>query len=168
MSKLKLKPKRPKQRGVTERQIKFNELDTKFAIQVEGKFESVVMISANKEGRKIAEDMWPDVEWSRDDKFSSCHSDEWRFTHIRVTRLPPYLEKAVPLAFANAESLGYAVALALHHRAWPLQVGWWSGEGTDITINTFGKRTAPDEGADLALYADYVPPGGALRTLAAS
>jgi hypothetical protein len=138
--------------------LKLSEIDSKFDIQVDGKHGSVVMVFANSAGRKVAEDMWPDIEWSTDNKFSRCHSDEWRFTHIRVTRLPPHLEEAVPLAFASAESLGFAVASALHRRAWPLRVAWWSGDGTDIMVHTWGDRPA-DEGGDLALYADYVPPG---------
>ena len=138
-------------------EVKIGELDKKFAIQVDGKVGSVVMIYANSEGRKIVVDMWPDVEWSTDDKFSRYHSDEWRFTHIRVTRLPPHLEKAVPLAFASAESLGYAVALALHRRAWPLRVAYWVGEGADIEMGTFGSPPDEGRGADLALYAEYVP-----------
>lgn len=97
--------------------LKWGEIDKKFAIQVDGKIESVVMIFANPAGRKIAEDLFPDVEWSTDEKFRRCHSDDWLFTHVRVTRLPPHLEAAVPLKFASAESLGYAVALALHDRA---------------------------------------------------
>jgi len=62
-----------------------------------------------------------------------------------------------PLKFANAESLGWAVACALHRRARPLRVAWFRGEGADKTIETFGER-GEDEGGDYALYADYVPP----------
>jgi hypothetical protein len=118
--------------------MKLDEIDSKFAIQVDGKHASTVMIFADSVGRKIVEDLWPDIRWSTDDKFSRWHSADWLFTHIKVTRLPPHLEVAVPLAFASAESLGYAVALALHDRAWPLQVAWWSGEGANIQVNTMG------------------------------
>jgi len=139
--------------------LKFSEIDSKFDIQVDGKYEQVVMVFASPKGRKVVEDQWPDVEWSTDKKFAAGgHPADWLFTHIRVTRLPPHLEKAVPLAFASAESLGYAVALALHRRAWPLQVAWFSGDGTDITINTFGEGFDASEGADWALYAEYMPP----------
>jgi hypothetical protein len=108
--------------------LKFSEIDSKFDIQVDGKYGQVVMAA------------------------------DWSFTHIRVTRLPPHLEKAVPLAFASAESLGWPVALALHRRAWPLRVAWWLGEGADTRIETFGSPPSEEKGADLALYAEYVPP----------
>ena len=137
--------------------MSFSEIDAKFPVQVDGKHGSTVMIFANSAGRKVVEDLWPDVKWSTDGKFAPCHSADWLFTHIKVTRLPPHLEETVPLAFASAESLGYAVALALHRRAWPLQVGWWSGDGADIKINAFGNRVT--YGGDNALYADYVPAG---------
>jgi len=122
--------------GSRERRLslKLSELESKFDIQVDGKEGQVVMVFASPKGRKIVEDLWPDVEWSTDEKFAEYHSDDWLFTHIRVTRLPPHFEKAVPLAFASAESLGYPVALALHRRAWPLRVGFWLGQGADLRL----------------------------------
>lgn len=44
--------------------LKLSEIDSKFDIQVDGKHGSVVMVFANSAGRKVAEDMWPDIEWS--------------------------------------------------------------------------------------------------------
>jgi hypothetical protein len=134
--------------------IPIDKLDSTFDIQIEGKFERVVMILANPKGRKIVEDLWPDVEWTEDEKFSSVHSADWLFTHIRVTRLPPHLEQAVPLAFASPDSLGFAVAMALHRCAWPLRIAYWIDEGIQSIEGPF-----KSEGADTALYAEYVPPG---------
>jgi hypothetical protein len=46
-------------------QIELRDVDSKFDIQVEAKMERVVMILANAKGRRVVEDLWPDVEWSR-------------------------------------------------------------------------------------------------------
>ena len=130
------------------------DLESRFDIQVDPKFGNIVMICANGKGCRVVEDMWPDVEWSRE----SYYPPEWRFTHIRVTRLPPHLERMVPLKFVGTESLGFAVACALHRRAWPLRVAWFRGEGADISLGTFDGRMK-DEDVDFALYGDYVPAG---------
>jgi hypothetical protein len=139
-------------------QMKLRDVDSKFDIQVEGKFERVVMITANPKGRRVVEDLWPDVQWTTDEKFSKAHSADWQFTHIRVTRVPPHLEAAWPLAFAEPDALGFAVAYALHRPAWPLRVAYWTGHGHELQINTFGEA-AKDEGGDMALFAEYMPPG---------
>src|SRR5262245_55590382 len=65
----------------------------------------LVMISASRVGQKAVEELWPDVRWTRDAKFDSSSPPGWQFTHIRVTRLPPHLEAAVPLTFATGDSL---------------------------------------------------------------
>jgi hypothetical protein len=141
--------------------LKLSEIDTRFDIQVDGKFDQVVMIFANPKGRKIVEDLWPEVEWSTDEKFAraGCSAD-WLFTHVRVTRLPPHLTETVPLSDATPDSLGFAVALALHRRAWPLRVAYYIGEVEDrsLMIHTFGSPPDKRKDADLALYAEYVPP----------
>jgi hypothetical protein len=72
--------------------IALNEIDSKFDIQVEAKFDRKVMILANQRGRRCVEDLWPDVEWTMDEKFSKIRSADWLFTHIEVTKLPPHLE----------------------------------------------------------------------------
>ena len=138
--------------------IPLRDLDSKFDIQVESKVERVVMIAASLKGRKIVEDLWPDVRWSTDETFLRGHSDEWRFTHIRVTKLPPYLEETIPLAFAAPDALAFAVACALHRRAWPLRIVYFSGSNDNVKLQTFG-GPFKDEGGDVALFAEYVPPG---------
>jgi hypothetical protein len=138
--------------------IGLRDVDSKFDIQVEPKIERVVMILANAKGRRVVEDMWPDIEWKTDEKFLKMHSAGWQFTHVRVTRLPPHLEATVPLAFTEPDALGFAVACALHRRAWPLRVAYWTGHGKDLQINTFGEAPK-DESGDAALFAEYVPPG---------
>jgi hypothetical protein len=141
--------------------MRFDDLYKKFAIVLDGKVGSIVMICANPAGRKVAEDLFPDVEWTTDEKFSHHTRPDWLFTHIRVTRLPPNLEATVPLKFATVESLSYAVALALRDRAWPLQVAWLSGEGLDVTVNAFSGSPSDYKKnvSDRALYGDYVPAG---------
>ena len=116
------------------------------------------MISASSKGRKIVEDLWPDVRWSTDEAFSRVHSGDWLFTHIRVTRLPPNLQGTVPLAFASPDALAFAVACALHHRAWPLRVAYFIDTDGDVRLETFGSPFK-DKGGDVALFADYTPPG---------
>jgi hypothetical protein len=91
--------------------IKIGQIDSTCDIQVDAKFGQIVMIFANAKGRKIVEDVWPDVEWTTDATFASVHSIDWLFTHIRVTRLPPHLGERLPLAFASPDALGFAVAL---------------------------------------------------------
>jgi hypothetical protein len=65
-------------------------IESRCDIQVDAKVERIVMIFANAKGRKVVEDLWPDVEWATDEIFSSVHSPDWLFTHIRVTKLPPH------------------------------------------------------------------------------
>jgi hypothetical protein len=139
--------------------IDFREID----IEVEGKAEQVVMISANQKGQKIAEDLWPDIKWSTDEKFSKLNSADRLFTHIRVTKLPPHLEDAVPLNFANVDSLAFAVAAALHQRGWPLRVVYWTGYDKDLAANTFDSARKPQGGTGTALFAEYVPAGTPIR-----
>jgi hypothetical protein len=141
-------------------EMKYGEIDSTFDIQVEGKFERVVFVCANSKGRNVVEDLWPDIEWSTDEVFAQVHDADWRFAHMRVTRLPPHFEAKVPLAFASPDALGVAVASVLHRRAWPLRVAYWTGQvkDQDVSINTFGKAPTEDDG-DYALFAEYMAPG---------
>jgi hypothetical protein len=146
--------------------IRISEVYSRFDIVVEGKRGQVIMISADASGRKAVEDVWPDVEWAFDSRYP--HPDGWLFTHIRVTKLPAYLEEAVPLAFANLDSLAYAVALALAHS--DQRIAWWSGPtaeeamrpgssaAEEMTLNCFPDPPRPREPREL-LYAEYVPAG---------
>lgn len=84
---------------VREQRVRVRDIDSRCDIQVEGKFEQIVMIVANPKGRRIVEDLWPDVQWTSDKVFSRAHSAEWLFTHVRVTRLPPHF--TTPLTFAT-------------------------------------------------------------------
>jgi hypothetical protein len=51
------------------------------------------------------------------------------------------------------------VASSLNRRGWPVRVAYYTLEGARIQINRFQGPPAPEKGADLALYAEYVPPG---------
>jgi hypothetical protein len=40
-----------------------------------------------------------------------------------------------------------------------VRIVYYTGQGDDVRLNTFGSPPYEAKGADLALYADYVPPG---------
>jgi hypothetical protein len=144
---------------VEDRKIDPRKIDSECDIQVDAKCGQYVMLISNPVGRRVIDGLFPDVEWTTDEIFSRVHSDEWLFTHIRVTRLPPYLENTVPLAFASPDSLGFAVALFLQRHHTLGRVIWYSGEGKDIELGKFGAmpKCAPCD--DVALYGEYVPAG---------
>jgi hypothetical protein len=90
--------------------------------------------------------------------FAACKPPDWQFTHIRVTKLPPHLEAAVPLAFSNGDSLAYAATLALSDSAPQLatRIAWWSGdEPPDWKLECFASVGGDYSG----LFAEYVPYG---------
>jgi hypothetical protein len=145
--------------GRTEIFSSIDEIDSRCDIRVDAKFGQTVMILANARGRRAVEDAWPDVKWATDHYVSSIHSPDWLFTHIRVTRLPPYLEQKVPLAFASPDALGFAVALSLQRRCELGRVIFYSGEGTDLRLGKFGKIPKYDPSDDVALYAEYLSAG---------
>jgi hypothetical protein len=97
-------------RGATRKTRKTVQIDLICDIQVKAKVDQVVMIWANVKGRKLVEDLWPDVEWATDEIFSRMHSPDWLFTHIRVTKLPPHLEENTPLTFASQLDAGFCPA----------------------------------------------------------
>jgi hypothetical protein len=140
--------------------IELDRLHSTFDVMFESKGQ-VVMICANLVGQKAVEDLWPDVRWPRDEKFANKPPD-WQFTHIRVTKLPPHLEAAVPLAFANGDSLAFAAALALCRHAPRLstRIAWWTGDintPADYELHTFGGPASDESHGDL--FAEYVPYG---------
>jgi hypothetical protein len=137
-------------------QIAIDQIDSTCDIQVDAEVGQFVMIFANAKGRKVVEDLWPDVKWTTDDIFASVHEPDWLFTHIRVTKLPPNLESKVPLVFASPDALGFGVAATLQRYAGVGRVIYYSGEApADVTINRFKWGFDFDEG----LYAEYAPPG---------
>jgi hypothetical protein len=83
------------------------------------------------------------------------HSDEWRFTHVRVTRLPPHLEATgIPLNAATPESLGLAIACALQGRTAPRRVVHRIGRGKNMHIAMYDV-TGPADPPTI----EYMPPG---------
>jgi hypothetical protein len=138
--------------------IDIRKIDSICDVQVEGRVEQVVLIWANTKGRKVVEDLWPDVEWDADEKNHPNRGD-WLFAHIRVTRLPPFLG-ATP-EFSNPDALGFAVACAIQRRIEPRRVVLYTGYGPDMEVCLFEGRafSATRPGEDVALYADYVPLG---------
>jgi hypothetical protein len=139
--------------------VNLDEIDSGCDIQVDAKGGQYVMLIANAVGRRVVEEAFPDVEWTTDEIFSSHHSDGWLFTHICVTRLPPYLEEKVPLAFASADSLGFAVALRLQRHHTLGRVIFFTGQGEDLKIGKLGTIPEYDADADVELYGEYVRAG---------
>jgi hypothetical protein len=84
---------RKERRAAASRQrnnVPLADIYKRFDITVEGKDtnadgvempKSMVMIYANAKGREITEDLWPDVEWTRD-IFSRGMPEDWKFTHV--------------------------------------------------------------------------------------
>jgi hypothetical protein len=130
-------------------------IHSKFDIGVDAKAGDIVMIYANAAGRRVVEDLWPEVEWSTDEKFSRSSPADWLFTHIRVTKLPPYLESQVPLKFANTESLAFAVAMELQRLAKPGRVFHFSGEAPDVRANVYQPTDRPHRD----MFVEYMAPG---------
>jgi hypothetical protein len=151
--------RRAKAAHVRHTKIRLNELDSSCDIQVDAKHHPVVMLIANPVGRHVVENFFPDVEWSTDDKFRTLHSDEWRFTHVRVTRLPPSFEKLVPLAFCVRDAIGLVVATHIQRGHTAGRVILYQGEGDDVKIHKFDGIPAYAPGDLGGLYAEYVPPG---------
>ena len=139
--------------------VAIDEIDYGCDIQVDAKSGQYVMLMANAVGRRIVEEAFPDVEWTTDEIFSRHHSDAWLFTHIRVTRLPPYLEAKVPLAFAPPDSLGFAVALRLQRHHTLGRVVFFTGQGKDLEIGKLGSIPEYDAADDVELYGEYVQAG---------
>jgi hypothetical protein len=150
----------------THKMILLDQIDLRTDIQVDAKVGQIVMVLANAKGRKVVEDLWPDVEWTTDEIFSSLHSPDWLFTHIRVTKLPLHLEEKTPLAFASPDQLGLAVAMALQRLAGPARVAFYSGQNDGLRLN-FLNRAVPANDRDFArsLFAEHVPAGTPVRTL---
>lgn len=134
-------------------------IDSECDIQVDAKGGQCVMLFANPVGRRVIDDLFPDVEWTSDGIFSRIHSNEWLFTHIRVTRLPPHLECTVPLAFASPNSIGFAVASFLQRYHTVGRVIFYSGQGQSLEIGKFGAIPECDPNDDVELFGEYVPAG---------
>jgi hypothetical protein len=149
--------RRERRARVTTRRIAARKIDSICDIQIDAKGEQIVMIFANPKGRKVVEDRWPDVEWTTDEIFSSMHSPDWLFTHIRVTKLPPEFEERTPLAFCEPDALGFAVACALRRHTEPRRVAWYTGQGAECKVQFFGDRAA--DFGPFPLFAEHVPAG---------
>jgi hypothetical protein len=151
---------RRKPRSRTMR-IDAHSIESRCDIQVDAKVERIVMIFANAKGRKVVEDLWPDVEWTTDEIFSSVASPDWLFTHIRVTKLPPNFEAITPLAFASPDALGYLVALALQQRiVEPRRViHWVTDDATGTPMLNMYETSVGVGGVGTTLFAEYVPAG---------
>jgi hypothetical protein len=137
-------------------EVRASEIDEKSDVGVDAKHGGVVMLYANGVGRKAVEEVFPDVEWETDDRFAACHKPEWLFTHVRVTKLPDYLEEVTPLAFAQPDAIGFAVAMAVQAVARPRRVFHYTGSGRDVQINIYDSQP---NGIPRVIHADYVRAG---------
>ena len=138
--------------------VDYEQIEKGYDIQVDAKSGNIVMVFANAKGRKVVEDVFPDVEWSTDAAFATSRwSADWLFTHIRVTKLPPHFEEKVPLSFASYDSLGAAVAMVLQSRAEPRRVLHWLGDAASgYHVNIYEMNV--DTNLARSLFAEYVPP----------
>jgi len=144
--------------------VSIGDIPKRFDICVEGKATAagpVVMIYANAKGQRVVEDLCPDVQWMRDVHFA-WYPPEWKFTHVRVTQLPPHLaatgirpDEAVP------DSLGMAVAFALAPMAEPRRVVHILGDDTTGLRLQVYDQSPSAENRKLAreLFVEYVPSG---------
>ena len=144
-------------RGASRKTRKTVQIDLICDIQVKAKVEQVVMIWANVKGRKVVEDLWPDVEWATDEFFSPMHSPDWLFTHIRVTKLPPDLEEGCPLTFAPPDAVGCAVATALQRLAAPERVAHFADDTVGLYFYDIAGPPLANKGLSRSLFAEYVP-----------
>ena len=140
--------------------VQISDIDSMCDIQVDGKLEQarIVMIWANSKGRKVVEDLWPDVEWTTDEIFSRGHSPEWMFTHLRIFRLPAQLVAEMSPHRPSIDTLGFIVAAALQRRTEPKRVVYYTGE--PLQLSYFADMSAL-AGIDTALIAEGLPPGPA-------
>lgn len=115
-------------------------------VVVEPAVARVVIVNANFKGRKIVEELWPDVKWLRLD----LEPADWHYTYLRITKLPAHLEKAVPLEFANSESLAFAVTWGIQAAEPSLRVALRTDEG----MSMYPRKTRDLEAAR-ELFAEY-------------
>jgi hypothetical protein len=115
------------------------------------------MVMANTKGRQTVEGLWPDVEWTTDEGFSSYHSPDWKFAHVKVTRLPDHLAEVLPLEFASPDSLGVAVTIALQCVSDARRVLHFTSYGHDPKINFYDVK--PDAKVAAELFVEFVPAG---------
>src|SRR5215204_3883303 len=97
---------------VASKDMAFKDIDSQCDIQVEGKPGGIVMVFAKAKGRPVVEDQFPDIEWSTEAKFRAAgHSDDWLFTHVRITRCRLVWSPGFRWRFvSNPDPLGFAVA----------------------------------------------------------
>jgi hypothetical protein len=144
--------------------VSLDDVYKRFDITVEGKDLNsdgvempipLVMILANAKGRKITEDLWPDVEWTRD-IFSRGLPEDWQFTHVKLKQLPQHLQAISAPEDAAGDALAFAVATALQAFAGPQRVAHMTGHLEDFMINIYnvgehGKSSARE------IVVEYVP-----------
>jgi hypothetical protein len=141
-------------------QVRLDQMHSTCDICVDAKPDQIVMVFANERGRKVVEDLWPEVDWSTDPIFASVHPPGWMFTHVRVTQLHFHFGKEVPLADAAPDALGLAVAMTLQCVAEPdMRVAHFHGEDDEMGVNVYvGTAGSADQRVARALSVEYVPP----------
>jgi hypothetical protein len=146
--------------------VSLNDIYKRFDITVEGKELDangdelrmpLVMILANAKGRKITEDLWPNIEWARDPVCSSHIPEDWQFTPVRLTQLPQHLAEVSSPEGSSDDALAFAVATALQAFAEPCRIAHMTGYHEDMKINVYnvgehGKSSAHE------IEVEYVPP----------
>jgi hypothetical protein len=141
----------------------FEDFDKRIDISVEGKDTAtgpVVMIFGNTRGRRLVEEFWSEVEWTRDATFASMHPDpQWAFAHVRVVQLPQHLAATgIEPEEATSESLAFAVATALQAHAEPRSVVHWVGHAPNVEAR-FYESVDREHNAAREMEVEYLAPG---------
>lgn len=143
-----------------QKKIKIDDIDGNCDIQIDAKIGQIVMILANAEGRPLVEKLFPSVEWTTDDVFRLAHSDDWLFTHVRITSLQPHFAAKTALELCVPDAVGFAVAMALQSLAKRRRIVQWVGSGADVQMRVYDTKYAkPQSEADLQITGEYMPPG---------
>jgi hypothetical protein len=112
-------------------------------IGIEAKDNPIVMIYANRRGRKAANEVWPGLLWTTDNLFRLVHDDNWQFTHVSVADIPERFSKGKPVFETQPDALSYLVAVALAAHAGKDRVFHYTGHGPELKINVYrGQRAS--------------------------
>jgi len=115
-----------------------NRVDQLSDIGVDAK-PGAVMIFGNEKGRAAVGRLWSGLCWRTDDIFRLAHPDDWLFTHVVVTAIPPRLDRGKPLSEIHPDALGYLVAAALSAQP-RIRVFHYSGDPPECRINTYKRQ----------------------------
>jgi hypothetical protein len=124
--------------------INISDIDRVSDVGVEAKDNPIVMICANRRGRKAIDVLWSGLHWMTDEFFRTMHDDDWLFTHVMVTDIPAQFSKGKPVSETQPDALSFLVALALSAQSRKLRVFHYTGEfGEQPKISVYRGARAP-------------------------